>query len=93
MFSTIYTTALNLVADIQVGGAQQPPGTEKLTVLITWALWIVSFLGVLGVFITAGAMMVAHRRGEGGETAGRLGWVLGGCVLAVAAGPMVNMLI
>jgi len=86
-------TWLNVLGDISVGNAKQPPGTEKLGELITWALWIVSFLGVLGVFITAGAMMISHRRGEGGETAGRLGWVLGGCVLAVAAGPMINMLI
>jgi len=92
MFDVLHT-GLSVLGDISVGNAKQPPGTEKLSELITWALWIVSFLGVLGVFITAGAMMVAHRRGEGGETAGRLGWVLGGCVLAVAAGPMVNMLI
>lgn len=92
MFDVLHT-GLSVLGEVANPSASQPPGTEKLSILLGWALWIVSFLGVLGVFITAGAMMVAHRRGEGGETAGRLGWVLGGCVLAVAAGPLINMLI
>lgn len=37
--------------------------------------------------------MVNNRRGEGGEHAGRLSWVLGGCILASVASALVGALI
>ena len=37
--------------------------------------------------------VLAHRRGEGGEQASRLGWVLAGCCVAAAAAPIVNVLL
>lgn len=83
----------NLLADISFGGPTQPPGTEGLITMLQWGIWIVSFVGVIGVLIVGGAMALAHRRGEGSEAAGRLGYVMGGCVLAAAAGPLVNVFI
>ena len=38
-------------------------------------------------------MAFSHRRGEGSEAVGQLGWVMGACVLITAAGPVVNVLI
>ena len=73
--------------------AQQPPGTEALTQMLSWGAWGVSFACLLGVFAVAGAMALAHRRGEeGGAHLGRLGWVLGAAVIGAAAGPLVTAL-
>lgn len=80
-------------ADISPPSPSRPPGTEGLTTLLNWGMWLVTFAGIVGVFIAAGSMMLSHRRGEGGEQASKLGWVLGGCCVAAAAGPVVNMLL
>lgn len=84
---------LTAAADIGAPTAAQPPGTDGLTTLLGWLLWIVSFAGVIGVLVVAAMMMFAHRRGEGSETASKLGIVLGGCILAAAAAPLVNVIL
>ncbi len=68
----------------------RPPGTEGLDKILAWSLWIVMFLAVLGIFITAGVMVVSHNQGRGGDHMGRLGFVFGGMVLAAAAAFLVN---
>jgi hypothetical protein len=80
-------------ADIPPPSPARPPGTEGLTTLLNWGMWIVTFAGIVGVLIAAGSMMISHRRGEGGEQASKLGWVMGGCCVAAAAGPIVNVLL
>jgi hypothetical protein len=55
--------------------------------------WIVFALAVVGVLIAAGTMMISNRRGEGGEHAGRLAWIMGGCILASAASGVVGALV
>jgi hypothetical protein len=48
---------------------------------------------VLGV-IVAGALMAVHsRRGEGAETATRLGWVLAGAIVVGSASGLVGALV
>ena len=74
-------------------GNAQPPGTAGLLTMLSWASWIVSFLCVVGVLLVAGTMAVRHHRGEGGESLGRLGWVLGACVLGSGAGAIAGALI
>jgi len=74
-------------------GHTQPPGTAGLLTMLNWAAWIVSFLCVVGVLLVAGTMAVRHHRGQGGESLGSLGWVLGACVLGAGAGPIAAALI
>ena len=74
-------------------GNTQPPGTAGLLTMLSWASWIVSFLCVVGVLLVAGTMAVRQHRGEGGEALGRLGWVLGACVLGSGAGAIAGALI
>lgn len=74
-------------------GNAQPPGTAGLLTMLGWASWTVSFLCVVGVLLVAGTMAVRHHRGEGGEALGRLGWVLGACVLGSGAGAIAGALI
>lgn len=80
-------------ADVGAPSPVQPPGVGGLTTLLGWGMWLVTFAGIVGVLIAAGSMMLAHRRGEGGEQASKLGWVLGGCCVAAAAAPLVNVLL
>ncbi|MHA7177924.1 hypothetical protein ACX80D_14865 [Arthrobacter sp. Sr24] len=75
------------------GTGTAPPGSEGILTILQWVAWIVFALAVVGILITAGTMMVNNRRGEGGEHAGRLSWVLGGCILASVASALVGALI
>ncbi|MGH3260494.1 MAG: hypothetical protein ACRDNS_00720, partial [Trebonia sp.] len=74
-------------------GNTQPPGTSGLLTMLSWGGWVVSFLCVVGVLSVAGTMAVRHRRGEGGEALGHLGWVLAACVIGAGAGSIAGALI
>lgn len=82
-----------LAADIPAPTGVQPPGTEGLTTVLSWVAWGVTFLCVIGVFLVAGKMAFSHRRGEGSEAVGQLGWVMGACILGASATSLVNVLI
>ncbi len=82
-----------MAADIPAPSAVQPPGTEGLTTVLSWVAWGVTFLCVVGVFLVAGKMGISHRRGEGSEAVGQLGWVMGACILGASATSLVNVLI
>jgi hypothetical protein len=82
-----------LAANIPAPVGVQPPGTQGLTTILSWIAWAVTFLCVVGVFFVAGSMAFAHRRGEGSEAIGKLGWVMGACILGASATSLVNVLI
>lgn len=82
-----------IAADINVPAAVQPPGTAGLLTVLGWGAWIVTLVCIAGIFAVAAKMAFSHRRGEGSEAVGQLGWVMGACVLIAAAGPIVNVLI
>jgi hypothetical protein len=48
---------------------------------------------VLGVIIAGASMAISHRRGEGGEQASRLGWVLAGSIVIGSASGLVAALV
>ncbi len=85
--------SLPLAVEIPKPTGIQPPGTEGLTTILGWIAWGVTFLCVVGVFFVAGSMAFAHRRGEGSESVGKLGWVMGACILGASATSLVNVLI
>ena len=82
-----------IAADITVPESVQPPGTEGLLTVLGWGAWIVTLVCIAGIFAVAAKMAFSHRRGEGSEAVGQLGWVMGACVLIASAGPIVNVLI
>lgn len=90
--STLTAATGQLLATVPDSTPSQPPGFEGISTILGWAGWIVLALCVLGVIITAGTMAVANRRGEGGEHAGRLGFVLVSVILVGAAGGLVGAL-
>ncbi len=93
--STALSTATNtlIAADINVPASVQPPGTAGLLTVLGWGAWIVTLVCIAGIFAVAAKMAFSHRRGEGSEAVGQLGWVMGACVLIAAAGPIVNLLV
>ncbi len=94
VLSTLSTAKDTLIlADISPPNSVQPPGTAGLMTVMGWVSWGVTFLCIIGIFLVAGKMAFSHRRGEGSEAVGQLGWVMGACVLIAAAGPIVNVLI
>ena len=78
---------------INVPASVQPPGTAGLLTVLSWGAWIVTLVCIAGIFAVAAKMAFSHRRGEGSEAVGQLGWVMGACVLIAAAGPIVNLLV
>ncbi|WP_270973910.1 TrbC/VirB2 family protein [Trueperella pyogenes] len=82
---------LDVLSAIAVDPAQ-PPGTEGIQTIIGWVAWIATALGVVGIIIVGITMFFQNRRGEGGEAAGKLGWVLAGLVLITAASAIVGAL-
>lgn len=94
MLNTLAIKAQNLfLADGEVPNPTKdaPPAlTDKVDTVLGLVAWAGTAAGVAGVLITGAMMAISMRRGEGSEHMGRLGMVLGGCVLVATAGPIVN---
>jgi hypothetical protein len=83
-----------VLAIIDPGQGTAPPGSARLTTLVSYVAWGVTALCVVGVLIAAGKMAVAHHRGSGGgEHAAALGWVLVAAVLAGSASALIAAVI
>lgn len=74
--------------------ADLPPDVKtKVQTLVDWVTAIAISLCILGVIIAGAMMAIGQRRGEGGEHAARLGWVLAGCIVIGTASAFVNALV
>ncbi len=60
--------------------------------IVDWVRWIAFTVCILGILIAGAMMAVGQRRGEGGEHAARLGWVLAACVVIGSASLLVEAL-
>ena len=67
-----------------------PAQAGGLLTILNWASGIGLVLGVLGVIIVGIGMVIQLRRGEGGESIGKLGWVLAGCIIITGASGIVR---
>ncbi|MFF4168558.1 hypothetical protein [Streptomyces sp. NPDC001744] len=80
-----------LAADVPKPGMDAPKElTSKVNDVLGIVAWAGTAAGVAGVLITGAMMAISMRRGEGSEHMGRLGMVLGGCILVATAGPLVS---
>ena len=81
--------------DDPVNNRPDAPGPVKNNVetVVNWVTWIGMMVCVLGIIIAGTMMAIGQRRGEGGEHASRLGWVLAGCIIIGAASGVVGLLI
>jgi hypothetical protein len=69
-----------------------PPGMDKLKGVINWVKIIAYLICGLGIIIAGAMMAIGQRRGEGGEHAARLGWVLAACIIIGSATAFVDAL-
>lgn len=67
-----------------------PPGADKFEKIINWVAWIAFGMGLIGVIIVGIMMMVGANRGSGDDVMKKLGFVLGGCIIAASAGGIVG---
>jgi type IV secretory pathway VirB2 component (pilin) len=77
---------------VNPGTGEEPPGAGGLKKVINWVTWIAFAICVLGIIIAGAMMAVGQRRGEGGEHAARLGWVLAACIVIGSASGLVGIL-
>jgi len=86
---------LTMAALPNPGQGIAPPGSGKITTLLSWLAWIVTALCVGGILFAGGKMAIAHTRGHGGggEHAASLGWVLAGCIVAGSATALAGALL
>jgi hypothetical protein len=72
---------------------QAPPGMEAVAnQFLGWGKWILVIAGVLGLFISAGMMIIGRRNRSATAVDGAAGvpWVLGGLFLAAVAASIVG---
>ncbi|HEY0470767.1 MAG TPA: conjugal transfer protein TrbC [Kribbella sp.] len=68
-----------------------PPGvSDKFDILISWVTWIAFSVCILGIIVAGAMMALGQRRGEGGEHAARLGWVLAACIVIGSSSMLVK---
>ncbi|HZO66093.1 MAG: TrbC/VirB2 family protein [Kribbellaceae bacterium] len=65
----------------------------KVEDVVNYITWIGMMVCVIGIVVAGAMMAVGQRRGEGGEHASRLGWVIAGCIVIGAASGIVNLFI
>ncbi|TWD80502.1 TrbC/VIRB2 family protein [Kribbella amoyensis] len=74
--------------------ASLPPEVDrKISTVVDWVTLIAISICILGVIIAGAMMAIGQRRGEGGEHAARLGWVMAGCIVIGTASAVVNALV
>lgn len=74
------------------GGGSAPPGFDNFTTIMGWGKWIAFGLLVMALIFAGVRMAIANRRGEGGEHALAIGWVLGGVMVVSGAFAIVGFL-
>lgn len=89
----LHTLTSIIAAVPDPGQGQQPPGSDGIVKILGWAAWVAVVICVLGVLIAGATMAIQHRRGEGGESMARLGWVLGGVIVIGSASALVGALV
>lgn len=75
--------------------AAGPPAkvTEKLAPILDTLAWCATAAGVMGLLIVGMRMAVSLRRGQGEEHLVQFATVMGACIIASTAGPLVTFLL
>ena len=90
-FLELATQWLTLPMEVPDPGAgSMPPGFEKFTAVLGWVKWLSLGILVIAVMIAGVRMAFGAGRGDGGEHASRIGWVLGGVIVVSGAVSIVS---
>lgn len=90
--TTALTTVWLIPLDLPNPAPVQPPGTEGFVTILGWLKWVGLALSIVGLIVVGSMLWINHRRGEGGEHAGRIGMILVGVILIGAATALVGFL-
>lgn len=75
------------------GSGTAPPGFGKITDIMGWGKYVALAILVMALIFAGVRMASGNRRGEGGEHAASIGWVLGGVLVVSAAASIVGFLV
>lgn len=70
----------------------QPPGTGAVDTLMDWLFWGGLVVCIAGLIIAGAMLAINQQRGEGAQSASRIGFVLGGVIVISAASALVGAL-
>lgn len=98
MLDTIITAAPAVHEQILAVGEnlapQAPPGADaKVNTALAYFMWGCIALGVMGVMAAGAYFIMARRSGNGDEVQSTVARIIGGCLLIMLAGPIVNALV
>lgn len=93
MFPMIVSTASHIAGSLPDISPEQPPGTDGFTTLLNWIAWGVIILGLAGFLASAGYLAFASFTGR--EITGFKGLVIAiiVCILATAAGAILQVFV
>lgn len=74
------------------GAGAPPPGSDKFLTIMGWIKWGALGVCVLSLIIAGAALGFGGHRGEGGEHAKRIGYILVGVAIISGAVSLVSML-
>ncbi len=93
MYDTLITAAGLLAQVPDPGQGAPPPGSEGFLNILSWAAWLAFGVCVLGAIVAGGTMAVGGQRGDGGQHASKLAWVLAGSIIIGSASGLVGALV
>ena len=86
VFHAAADTAVNLAGVIPDPDPVQPPGTEGVTIILSWLKWI-GYVVVGGILIA-----VSFRRGEGHDALPKILWPMAGAIVIGGGAALVGIL-
>ena len=93
MLNILLDMVPDILAQAPNPAPQAPPGMEAVAnQFLGWGKWMLVIAGVLGMFISAGMMIIGRRNRSATAVDGAAGvpWVLGGLFLAAVAASIVG---
>ena len=73
---------------------QEIPGAgQKVDTALSYFMWGCIALGIMGVMAAGAYLIMARSSGRGDEVQGTVARIVGGCLVIMLAGPIVNALV
>jgi len=73
---------------------QAPPGADdKVNTALSYFMWGCIAIGIMGVMAAGAWFIMARRAGNSEEVQGTIARIIGGSLLIILAGPIINALV
>ena len=91
---TMAADAVTILAQFGDINPQQIPGTEeRVSAGLSYFMWGCIAIGIMGVMAAGAYFIMARSSGRGDEVQATVARIIGGCLLIMLAGPIVNALV